>query len=32
MEAEQNYDFEGLCQKAFDGIERVLVPLWNREE
>ena len=32
VEAEQNYDFEGLCQKAFDGIERVLIPLQSREE
>ncbi len=26
-EAERGYDFEGLCQKAFAGIERVVVPL-----
>ena len=32
LEAEQNYDFEGLCQKAFDGIERVLIPLAEPEE
>ena len=30
LEAEQNYDFEGLCQKAFDGIERVLIHWPNR--
>ena len=32
LEAEQNYDFEGLCRKAFDGIERVLIPLAEPEE
>ena len=30
-EAERNYDFEGLCQKAFDGIEQVLVRQVDRE-
>ena len=32
LEAEQNYEVEGLCQQAFDGIERVLIPLSGREE
>ncbi len=32
LEAEQNYDFEGLCQKAFEGTERQIVNLPGREE
>ena len=32
LEAEQNYDFEGLCQKAVEGIERQIVELPGREE
>ena len=32
LEAEQNYDFEGLCQKAVEGIERIIVNLPEREE
>ena len=31
VEAEAGMDVEGLCRKAFDGIERVIVPLPGRE-